>query len=48
MNGKDDRLFFEQQLYEAKSQLFAASNIKQVKFLQSKIKYLESKMEEFE
>ncbi len=48
MNGKDDRTFFEQQLFEAKSQLFAASNVKQVRFLQNKIRYLEIKMKEFE
>jgi hypothetical protein len=45
MNGKDPReAFYEQQLFEAKNALFAATNIKQVKFLQSKIKYIEQRM----
>lgn len=45
MNGKDAREeFYEQQLFEAKNALFAATNIKQIKFLQNKIKYIEQRM----
>jgi hypothetical protein len=45
MNGKDARQeFYEQQLFEAKSALFSATNVKQVKFLQNKIKYIEQRM----
>jgi hypothetical protein len=44
MNGKNDRAFFQEQLFEAKSALFAASTLKQVRFLQNKIKYLEQKV----
>jgi len=45
MNGKDARQeFFEQQLFEAKSALFSATNVKQIKFLQNKIRYLEQRM----
>lgn len=48
MNGKDQRTLFEQQLFEAKSELFAASNVRQVRFLQNKIKYLEDQLNGFE
>ena len=45
MNGKNAREeFYEQQLFEAKNALFSATNIKQIKFLQSKIKYIEQRM----
>ncbi len=40
--------FFEEQLYETKQALFAATSVKQVKFLQNKIKYLRQKMQETE
>lgn len=40
--------FFEEQLYEAKNALFAATTVKQVKFLQNKIKYLKEKVKEME
>jgi len=39
---------FEQQLYEARNSLFAAQSVKQVKFLQAKIKYLKQKIKETE
>jgi len=46
MNGKDrdNARFFEEQLFEAKQALFAATTIKQAKFLQNKIKYLNQKV----
>ncbi len=45
MNGKDARQeFYEQQLFEAKNALFSATNIREIKFLQNKIKYLEQRM----
>jgi len=45
MDGKDARQeFFEQQLFETKNALFSATNVKQVKFLQNKIKYIEQRM----
>ena len=45
MNGRDVRQeFYEQQLFETKNALFSATNIKQVKFLQNKIKYIEQRM----
>jgi len=45
MNGKlkEDSRFFEEQLFEAKQALFAATTIKQIKFLQERIKYLNQK-----
>lgn len=51
MNGKSMQNnmqtgFLEDQLYEAQQALFAATSIKQVKFLQSKIKYLRQKVKE--
>jgi hypothetical protein len=47
MNGnKEDLKFWEEQLYEAKQALFAARTIKQVKFLQNKIKFLSEKVKE--
>ena len=48
MNGKiDNPQMFEEQLFEAKNMLFAASNVKQIRFLQSKIKYLEQRVKEY-
>jgi len=32
---------FEEQLFEARQALFSAKSVKQIKFLQNKIKYLE-------
>jgi hypothetical protein len=48
MNGKnrDDVRFFEEQLFEAKRALFAATTIKQARFLQNKIKYLNQRVKE--
>jgi hypothetical protein len=46
MDMKNDREFFEEQLFETKAALFAASSLKQVRFLQNKIKYLEQKVSE--
>lgn len=47
MNGKSEIPdMFEEQLFEARSALFAASNVKQIRFLQSKIKYLEQRVKE--
>jgi len=47
MNGKNARQeFFEQQLFETKNALFSATNVKQIKFLQNKIKYIEQRMNE--
>lgn len=45
MNGKNTRQqFYEQQLFEAKSALFSATRVKEIKFLQNKIEYLEQRM----
>jgi len=45
MNGKDARQeFYEQQLFEAKNALFSATNVRQIKFLQNKIKYIRGRM----
>ena len=45
MNGKDAvREFYEQQLFEAKNALFSATSVREVKFLQNKIRYLEQRM----
>jgi hypothetical protein len=38
-NGEQIR-FFEEQLYDAKQALFAAKTVREIKFIQSKIKYL--------
>jgi len=40
--------FFEEQLFEAKNALFAATSVKQIKFLQNKINYLKEKVKELE
>jgi hypothetical protein len=45
MDGEDARReFYEQQLFEAKSALFSASTVREIKFLQNKIKFLEQRM----
>jgi hypothetical protein len=44
----DERAFFEEQLFETKRALFAAKSIRQAKFLQNKIKYLEGKLKEIQ
>jgi len=47
MNGKiENPDMFEEQLFEARSALFSANNVKQIRFLQSKIKYLEQKVKD--
>jgi len=52
MNGKNrimidgNSRFFEEQLFETKQALFAATTIKQARFLQNKIKYLNQKVNE--
>jgi len=47
MNGKNESVqMFEEQLFEARNMLFSASNVKQIRFLQSKIKYLEQRVKE--
>jgi hypothetical protein len=42
MNHKnlDQIRFFEEQLFDAKQALFAATTVREIKFIQSKIKYL--------
>jgi hypothetical protein len=40
--------FFEEQLFETKQALFAATTIREAKFLQSKIKYLNEKVKELQ
>jgi hypothetical protein len=45
MNGKNMQSgFFEEQLYEAQQALFAATSIKEIRFLQNKIKYLKQRV----
>jgi len=47
MNNKGARQeFYEQQLFEAKSALFSATSVREIKFLQSKIRYLEQRMKQ--
>ena len=47
MNGKNAQTgFFEEQLYEARQALFSATSIREVKFLQNKIKYLKQRVKE--
>jgi hypothetical protein len=50
MNGRDiHRLrFYQEELFEAKNKLFKAKSVKQVKFLQDRINFLLSKIEEIE
>jgi hypothetical protein len=51
-NGKfirpdiDQSGFFEEQLFEAKQALFSATTVREIKFLQSKIKYLRERVRE--
>jgi hypothetical protein len=40
----DDPEFIEEQLFEAKQALFTETNVKRIKFLQSKINYLKQKL----
>jgi hypothetical protein len=46
--GIDDIRFIEEQLFEAKQALFSATTVREVKFLQNKIKYLSEKIGEVE
>lgn len=48
MNGKnmEQIRFFEEQLFEAKQALFAATTVREIKFLQNKIKYLTERIKE--
>lgn len=50
VNGKniEQARFFEDQLFEAQRALFSATSIKQVKFLQNKIKYLRQQINKIE
>ena len=50
MNGKNfaDASFFEEQLFEARQALFEAKTVREIKFLQTKIKYLSQKVSELE
>ena len=50
MNGQDfHRLrFYQEQLFEAKNKLFNAKNVKQVKFLQDRIQFLATKIDELQ
>ena len=50
MNGKrfEDVNFFEEQLFEARQALFEAKTVRQIKFLQTKIKYLSQKVQDLE
>lgn len=41
---EQDKLFLEEQLFETRNQLFAATSIREIKFLQSKIAYLSKQM----
>lgn len=38
--------FFEEQLFEAKQQLFAARSVREMKFIQERIVYLKKRMKE--
>jgi len=42
----DEMQFFEEQLFEAKQALFAATTVREIKFLQSKIGYLQNEIVE--
>jgi hypothetical protein len=45
MDREDARQeFYEQQLFEAKNALFSASTVREIKFLQNKIRFLEQRM----
>lgn len=42
--NQDDMMFFEEQLFETKQALFSATTVREIKFLQNKITYLQSQM----
>jgi len=50
VNGQDfHRLrFYQEQLFEAKNKLFNAKSVKQVKFLQDRIDFLMTKIDEIQ
>jgi len=51
MNHRDrieQTKFFEEQLFEAKRELFLVTTVRQAKFLQSRIKYLRERVKELE
>jgi len=50
MNGKnfENIQFFEEQLFEARQALFEAKTVREIKFLQTKIKYLSQRVQELE
>ena len=50
MNGTnfENIQFFEEQLFEARQALFEAKTVREIKFLQTKIKYLSEKVDKLE
>ncbi|MCD6403100.1 MAG: hypothetical protein J7K98_02100 [Candidatus Aenigmarchaeota archaeon] len=53
MNHRDKRKlellrFYREQLFEAKSKLFQVRSVRQVKFLQHRIEFLQQKIKEIE
>jgi len=50
MNGNPTRQlrFYQEELFDAKNKLFRAKNLKQVRFLQSRIGFLQEKISEIE
>ena len=50
MNGRDmHRLrFYQEELFDTKNKLFRAKSVKQLKFLQNRIVFLQEKIEEIQ
>jgi len=50
MNAQDiHRLrFYQEELFDTKNKLFRAKNVKQLKFLQNRINFLQGRIEEIE
>jgi len=50
MDGRDiHRLrFYQEELFDTKNKLFKAKSVKQVKFLQDRISFLQSRIEEIQ
>lgn len=50
MDGRDlHRLrFYQEELFETKNKLFRGKNVKQVKFLQNRIMFLQEKIDEIQ
>ena len=44
----DNMMFFEEQLFDAKQALFSATTVREIKFLQSKINYLQTQVTEMQ